>query len=167
MNDITDRSPLPRMSPFTLLTASLSPSTLLAISLANRFLPSSLTISASSLLWTSSNSSCVSEIGLDRRKDLSTGEEAIVDEERRECRYDRNVSRFFSRARREGAEFGWEDVEGSGEPGSSHDENWREVNEGVALSGALTVVRSFAGGARICSSGCAFWSCRVRLAPHG
>lgn len=86
------------MSPLTSLIASLSPSTLLAISFANRFLPSSLTLSASSRLLASSSSSGDKEVGEAKRKDFKTGEEAMVDEDIKEWRYERRVSLFFSRA---------------------------------------------------------------------
>ena|ERR1700683_629803 len=105
--------PFPIISPLTLLTASLNPSTLAAISLANLFLPSSLTWSASSLLCASSNSSRLNVVGPDNKKLFSTGLEAIVEEAIREWRYERRVSLFFSRARREGREGeDWDGVEG-------------------------------------------------------
>ena len=78
--------PLPIISPFTLFTASRRPSTRPATSFAKRFLPSSLTLSASSLLFASSNSSGVRVIDPDSRNDLKTGEDAIVDDVSKEVR---------------------------------------------------------------------------------
>lgn len=85
--------------------------------------------------------------------------------------YDRKVSRFFSRASRDGpkdaevaeaGELGRESVLGLlFVPGRF----CREANEaevGVALAGApddVTVLRSLAGGGRTISSGCALRSC--------
>lgn len=95
-------APRPMISPLTLLTASLSPSTRPAISNANRFRPSSRTLSASSRLRASSISSRLSVVGPLSRKLRSTGLDTSVVEDMSACRYARSVSRFFSRASREG-----------------------------------------------------------------
>jgi hypothetical protein len=161
------------ISPFTLFTASLSPSTRAAISLANRLRPSSRTLSASSRLCASSISSRESVVGPESRNERNTGDEATVRDARSACRYERSVRRFFSRARREGARLCCEEEAGAeaqdcDDPGSSgmpQEDCCRPAREGgCGLSGALTTVRSLAGGARICSSGCAFWSCGWGLA---
>ncbi len=80
----------------------------------------------------------------------------MVDEESKECRYARNVSLFFSRARRDGADpEGWA-------VGFSSSKNWELVDgaglKGELAAGAATVVLSLAGGVGISSWGCALRS---------
>jgi hypothetical protein len=84
------------MSPFTLRKADLSPSTLAAISFANRFLPSSRTLSASSRRLLSSISSGLSCVGPLNKKLRRTGLLANGPLIKR-VRYARRVSLFFSR----------------------------------------------------------------------
>lgn len=101
-------------------------------------------------------------MGPDSRNDFRTGEEAIVDDDISECRYERKVSLFFSRASLEELKPG---CEGDGTSPSVlyvdcvSDIVWTRDMEGeVGLSGAagegaLTVDRSLTGGARMGSSG--------------
>jgi hypothetical protein len=92
---------LPIISLLTLRTAFLKPSTLAATSFANRLRPSSLTRSASSRCLASSCSSGLNVVGPLIKKLRITGELAVTNEESRPCKYDRKVTRFFSRARDE------------------------------------------------------------------
>src|SRR6266511_1454277 len=89
------------ISPFTCLTASLRASILTAISFANCVLPSSRNLSISSLRLASSNSSLERVVGPDSKNERITGDEAIVDDDNSECKYERRVRRFFSRAKRD------------------------------------------------------------------
>jgi hypothetical protein len=143
-------------SPLTLLTASLRPSTRAAISLANRILPSSRILSASSRLPVSSISSLVNLIFPLNKKLLSTGEFAKCTLAKRLCRYERSVSLFLSLASLEGAPGRAFEADESEEEVESKD--WAVDSlemagcDGGAV-GAATVLRSLAGGGGIGSSG--------------
>ena len=86
------------ISPFTCLTAFLRASILTAISFANCVLPCSRNLSISSLRLASSNSSSERVVGPESKNERITGDEAMVDNDSSECKYERRVRRFFSRA---------------------------------------------------------------------
>lgn len=174
---------MPMRSPLTLLTASRRLSTRLAISRANRLRLSSRVRSASSRRRQSSSSPGERVTGSIRRKALRTGEEPTVLEERREVRYARKVRRFLSRAnpsfflfRDEG--LGGTCVSEPSQESTEFGEMGEKVSEGKlrefagAELGAVTVVRSLAGGNRMFSSGyrlasCAAWLGSVEGVEHG
>lgn len=86
-------------------------------------------------------------MGPEIRNDLNTGDEAIVEEARRECRYALSVSLFFSLAKRFG-----EKAVLVGDPEYPF---WNPFPESAVgeVGGAATYVRSLAGGGRTSSSG--------------
>jgi hypothetical protein len=144
--------PFPMISPFIPRTAARSPSTRLAISLANLFRPSSRSWSASSRWRASSNSSKDNVVGPDIKNDRRTGDEARVDDVISEWRYARRVRRFFSRFNLEGALSG----EFGDRIGSSV--YCCDMFEGeVGFVGAHVVRLSLTGGIRTSSSG---WALR-------